>query len=172
MQLETWELLSYIVTVFGLPLAIIAFILEQRKERENEEEEVYQMLSDAYTDFLKLEMSNPDLKLRSQTALDDLSEQQRERVQVMFEILISLFERAYLLAFDDNMTGKQLRRWRSWEDYMREWCSRDDFRKLLPRLLHGEDPDFAIYIQNLANEEVDDPEKNARRLNYSTTPTL
>ena len=36
-----------------------------------------------------------------------------KRVQVMFEILISLFERAYLLAFDDNMTGKQLRRWRS-----------------------------------------------------------
>ena len=156
MKLETWELLSYIVTVFGLPLAIFAFILEQRKERENEEEEVYQMLSDAYTDFLKLEMSNPDLKLRSQSAADDLSEQQRERVQIMFEILISLFERAYLLAFDNKMTGKQLRRWRSWEDYMREWCGRDDFRKLLPQMLHGEDPDFAVYIQHLANEEASD----------------
>ena len=22
------------------------------------------------------------------------------------------------------MTGKQSRRWRSWEDYMREWCAR------------------------------------------------
>ena len=152
MNLETWELLSYIVTVFGLPLAIFAFMLEQRKERENEEEEVYQMLSDAYTDFLKLEMSNPDLKLRSQIANADLSEQQRERIQVMFEILISLFERAYLLAFEDHMTGKQLRRWRSWEDYMREWCGRDDFRKLLPRLLQGEDPDFAQYIRQLANE--------------------
>lgn len=152
MNLETWELLSYIVTVFGLPLAIFAFMLEQRKERENEEEEVYQMLSDAYTDFLKLEMSNPDLKLRSQIANADLSEQQRERIQVMFEILISLFERAYLLAFEDHMTGKQLRRWRSWEDYMREWCGRDDFRKLLPRLLQGEDPDFAQYIRQLADE--------------------
>ena len=151
MKLETWELLSYIVTVFGLPLAIFAFMLEQRKERENEEEEVYQMLSDAYTDFLKLEMSNPDLKLRSQT-IADLSELQQERVQVMFEILISLFERAYLLAYEDNMTGKQLRRWRSWEDYMREWCGRDDFCKLLPRLLHGEDPDFARYIGKLAHE--------------------
>ena len=151
MKLETWELLSYIVTVFGLPLAIFAFMLEQRKERENEEEEVYQMLSDAYTDFLKLEMSNPDLKLRSQT-IADLSELQQERVQVMFEILISLFERAYLLAYEDNMTGKQLRRWRSWEDYMREWCGRDDFRKLLPRLLHGEDPDFARYIGKLSGE--------------------
>lgn len=44
MSLETWELLSYIVTVFGLPLAIVSFMLEQRKERENEEEEVYQLI--------------------------------------------------------------------------------------------------------------------------------
>lgn len=153
MNLETWELLSYIVTVFGLPLAILSFVFEQRKERENEEEEVYQLLSDAYTDFLKLVMANPDLKLRSQVQITDLSEQQQERMQVMFEILISLFERAYLLAYEDNMNGKQLRRWRSWDDYMREWCAREDFRKLLPRLLHGEDPDFSAYIQRLAREE-------------------
>jgi hypothetical protein len=33
MNLETWELLSYVVTVIGLPLAIAVFILQQRKER-------------------------------------------------------------------------------------------------------------------------------------------
>lgn len=153
MKLETWELLSYIVTVFGLPLAIFTFIWQQRKERENEEEEVYQLLSDAYTDFLKLVMANPDLKLRSQQELGNLTEEQRERAQVLFEILISLFERAYLLAYEENMSGKQLRRWRSWEDYMREWCSRDDFRNMLPKLLQGEDPDFSAYILRLANEK-------------------
>ena len=36
-SLVVWELLSYIVTVFGLPLVIVIFIYEQRKERENEE---------------------------------------------------------------------------------------------------------------------------------------
>jgi hypothetical protein len=152
MTLETWELLSYIVTVFGLPLAICTFIWEQRKERENEEEEVYQLLSDAYTDFLRLVIDNPDLKLRSQCEISGLNEEQQERIYVMFEILISLFERAYLLAYEENMSGKQLRRWRSWEDYMREWCEREDFRKLLPRLLHGEDPDFSAYIRRLADE--------------------
>ena len=154
MRLEHWELLSYIVTVFGLPLAIFSFIWQQRKERENEEEEVYQLLSDAYTDFLKLVMQNPDLKLRSQSEIKNLTEEQRERIHVMFEILISLFERAYLLAHEDNMTGKQLRRWASWDDYMREWCERDDFRLTLPRLLHGEDPDFSAYIQKIASENI------------------
>ncbi len=151
--LQTWELTSYIVTAFGLPLGIFAFIWQQRKERENEEEAVYQLLSDAYTDFLMLVMQNADLKLRSQCEIRDLSEEQRERTQVMFEILISLFERAYLLAYEDNMSGKQLRRWASWDDYMREWCQRDDFRLTLPRLLQGEDADFASYIQKIASEK-------------------
>lgn len=110
MSLETWELLSYVVTVFGLPLAIYSFIAEQRKERENEDEEVYQLLTADYTEFLKLVMANPDLKLRSQTAPPDLDEEQQERVLVIYEILISLFERAYLLSYDDKMTSKQRRR--------------------------------------------------------------
>lgn len=173
MNLETWELLSYIVTVFGLPLAIFAFVIEQRKERENEEEEVYQLLSDAYTDFLKLVMDNPDLRLRSQTGCskpdknstaeqgssqqfiaEQFTQEQQERKLVMFEILISLFERAYLLAYEEKMTGKQLRRWRSWEDYMGEWCAREDFRQLLPRLLQGEDPDFSAHILSIAHSKA------------------
>ncbi|MDZ4098021.1 MAG: hypothetical protein U1E13_04885 [Methylophilaceae bacterium] len=154
MNLETWELLSYIVTVFGLPMAIYAFVMEQHKERENEDEEVYQLLTADYTDFLKLVMANPDLKLRSQCETVDLTEEQQERVQVLFEILISLFERAYLLSYDEKMTSKQRRRWLSWEDFMREWCEREDFRKLLPRLLQGEDPDFAAYILKLSNQAV------------------
>ena len=154
MKLETWELLSYIVTVFGFPLAITAYLMEQRKERENEDEEVYELLTSDYTDFLKLVIANPDLKLRSQCEITDLTEEQRERVQVLFEILVSLFERAYLLSYDDKMTRKQQRRWLSWEDFMLEWCGREDFRKLLPRLLQGEDPDFANYIRKLAEQQA------------------
>lgn len=140
--LEIWELLSYVVTVVGLPLAIFTFWQEQRKERENEDEETYTLLSDAYTDFLKLVMENPDLQLRSRVAAPRLTDEQLERRQVVFEILVSLFERAYLLVFDVEMTESQRRRWHSWDDYIREWCRRADFRAMLPRLLEGE-PTFS-----------------------------
>ena len=128
---------SYVVTVVGLPLAIFTFWQEQRKERENEDEETYQLLSDAYTDFLKLVMENPDLQLRSRQAAPQLTDEQRERRQVVFEMLVSLFERAYLLAYDDPMTEKQRRRWHSWDDYMREWCRRPDFCTMLRQLLEA-----------------------------------
>lgn len=148
--LETWELMSYVVTVIGLPLAIAVFIFEQRKERNNEEEEVYQLLSDNYQEFLKIALANPDLRLFASEETPALSAEQRERMFIIFSMLISLFERAYLLLYEKDMTEKQARRWRSWEDYMSEWCSRADFRALLPTLLRGEDPEFSGYIERLA----------------------
>jgi hypothetical protein len=151
---DWWQLLANLVTVFGLPLAIYTFVLEQRKERENEDAEVYQLLSDAYIDFLKLILEHPDLKLRTRDATPDLTEEQRERMQVLFEILISLFERAYLTAYSDSMTPQQRRRWHSWDDFMREWCRRSDFNSALPSLLQGEDFDFAEYISRIAEEQA------------------
>ncbi len=149
MTIGTWELLSYVVTVIGLPLAIIVFLYEQRKERDNEDEEVYQMLSDNYQDFLKVTLANPDLRLFSAEKTPQLTEEQNERMYIIFSMLISLFERAYLLLYEEDMTPRKLRRWRSWDDYMREWCQREDFRIVLDIQLHGEDPDFVAYLRTL-----------------------
>lgn len=82
----TWfeyiEAASYLVTVIGLPLAIVVFVYEQRRERQTQ------------------------------------------------------------------------RLWLSWEDYLREWCRRPDFREALPELLQGEDEDFRAHIQNIARHET------------------
>jgi len=152
-DLETWELASYVVTVIGLPLAIALFLYEQRKERANEEDEVYQLLSNAYNDFLRVVIDNADLHLRSNAPTPDLTPEQRERMLAIFDMLISLLERAYLTAWSPDMTPEQKRRWNSWEDFMREWVRRDDFYNRLPELLRGEDPEFAVYLRALAQEE-------------------
>lgn len=148
----TWELLSYVVTVVGLPMAIFVFAFEQRKERANEEDEIQQMLSDSYADFLKLVIENSDLRLMSQRQSPNFSEEQRERVLGLYAILITIFERAYIMSYVHERTGRRARHWRSWEDIMAEWCERDDFRALLPELLLGEDEEFAQYIVALAEK--------------------
>ena len=154
----TWfewaEGLSYVVTIFGLPLAIVVFVYEQRRERQGEEEELYQRLSDEYTNFLKLVLANPDLHLlRKSTRDDPLTEEQNERKLAIFNILISLFERAYILVYEEKMDRQTQRLWLSWEDYMREWCRRKDFRDALPDLLKGEDEDFSAHIRRIAESE-------------------
>lgn len=147
---DLMELASYLVTVIALPFAIVVFVWEQRRERANEEEEIYLKLADDYSRFMELVLQNSDLKLRSNLA-SALSEEQIDRRLALYSILISLFERAYLLVYEERMDRKQLRMWKSWEDFMREWCEREDFRNALPDLLHGEDPDFVMEIRKLAS---------------------
>jgi hypothetical protein len=150
---DAFEFASFVVTVVGLPCAIAIFFYEQRKERENEEEEQYQHLSDAYNAFLKIVLDNADLQLRTHEPLPNPTPEQRERMLVIFDMLISLFERAFLVAHKDDMDATERRRWNSWDDYMREWCRRDDFFNALPLLLRGEDAAFQGYIKHVAQEE-------------------
>jgi hypothetical protein len=160
MDVGTWELLSYIVTTIGLPAAILVFLYEQKKERDNEDEEVYQLLSDNYQEFLKITLDHPDLHLFTAEQTPELNDQQRERMLIIFNMLMSLFERAYLLMYSPKMSAQQRRRWLSWEDYMLEWSRREDFRALLPELLEGEDPEFVTYFRNLvatASRAVEEP---------------
>lgn len=152
-SLEFWELLSYVVTVFALPFGLWTYMSDQRKERENEEAEIYQKLSDEYTDFSVLLLENADLKLGTQTYREaQFSEEQLERKRIIFEILISIFERAFILVYEENMSPRTRRLWLSWDDYMRFWCRRYDFRSILEELLQGEDPDFGQYIRNVSRQ--------------------
>ena len=150
---EFWEIASFVVTTLALPFAILFFAWEQRKERDNEDEEQYQLLADAYIDFLKTVLEHPDLQLRTNEPLRDPTPEQKDRMLTIFDMLISLFERAYLVAYKPRMTETEARRWNSWDDYMREWCRREDFHNALPSLLRGEDPEFRDYICRIAEEE-------------------
>jgi hypothetical protein len=152
---ETWEVLSYVVTVIGLPLAILVFVYERRREYQQDEEEIYQRLSDEYTEFMKLVLQNADLRLLQRGGeVAELTAEQHERRFALFNILVALFERAFLLVHEDDMPEQTRRMWQSWEDYMREWCRRPEFRSALPEMLQGEDPAFARHIQVIADAEA------------------
>jgi len=155
MSTETWELLSYVVTVVGLPFGIGVFIYDKSRERQNEEEEIYQQLTDEYADFLKLVLNHSDLRLFQKHGEEaELDSEQSERKNILFDILTSLFERAYILVYEEKMDRQTKRLWGTWDDYIRWWCKRKDFRAALPELLHGEDPDFVDYMNRILKESV------------------
>ena len=75
--IEIVEFSFYLVETFALPFAILVFVIERRKERFVDEEELYQRLSDEYTSFLKLVLYNSDLQLLRRSApLAQLNEEQ------------------------------------------------------------------------------------------------
>ena len=150
--LEWLEALSYLVTIVGLPLAIGVYVYDRRRDRQNDEEEIFLRLSDEYADFMRLVIDNADLRLRSPTPPVGLTEEQQERKLALFAILVSLFESAYVLVYEERMSRQQQRLWQSWQDYMHEWCQREDFRTALSPLLVGEDPGFVATIRRTAEE--------------------
>jgi hypothetical protein len=157
-SLEYWELASYVVTVIGLPYAIILFWWEERRERQNEEEEIYQRLSDEYADFSQLLLENADLRLITGDVPDSaLTPEQKERKKIIFDLLVSLFERAFILVYEEDMDKQQARLWASWADYIDFWCKRPDFRAALPELLSGEDPDFGAYLHKVVDKHASSP---------------
>ena len=148
------EALSYLVTILGLPLAIAVFVHEQRKSRQNEENALHRLLSEEYDRFLSVLLDHSDLLLLQSRPDLKLTEEQEERKYVLLSILVSLFEKAYIILHSQSMSRDTQRLWQSWEDYMREWCRREDFRRLLPRLLEGEDAQFSEHIERIAAEEA------------------
>jgi len=156
--LEWLEAASYIITIVGLPFAIGVYVYDRRRDQQNDEEEIFLRLSDEYADFMRLVIDNADLHLLSPAAKDELSEEQLVRKHALFAILVSLFERAYVLVYEDDMSRQQTRLWQSWEDYMHEWCQREDFRAALPALLQGEDPGFVATIRRIAQTTAGMPQ--------------
>jgi hypothetical protein len=151
---ELWEFLANVVTALGFPFAIFVFWREQRKTRESEAQQAWAVLADNYTRFMELVLENPDLRIGSDEPTPELSKEQKERMMALFAILVTLFERSYINLHTPKMKGRQLRRWRSWEDYMRDWCRRADFRAALPYLLEGSDPEFVVHLSRIAHEEA------------------
>jgi hypothetical protein len=142
-----------VVTILGFPTAILVFIYEHRRRLGNEESELHRHLSEEYDNFLRLVLDNADLLLlRVSNVPSTLSEEQLERKEIIYRMLVSLFEKAYIILYSENMKQDAKRRWMSWEDDMTEWCRKREFVALLPELLEGEDDAFSQHILAIAKD--------------------
>lgn len=146
------EMLSNLVTALGLPFGIYVFWKQRQRENENEEIAIYESITSDYNEFLRLLTQHSDLKLWSKTSTGPLTEEQEERLMILFDLLMSLFERAWLLSWSPKMTPPEARRWAAWDNSIREWLRREDFAARLPHLMHGNDPEFSDYIRRVADE--------------------
>ena len=63
---------------------------------------------------------------------------------------MSLFEKAYIILYSENMNPDAKRRWMSWEADMTDWCRKKEFVDLLPELLESEDDAFSRHILAIA----------------------
>ena len=145
--LTTMELLSYVATVVGIPMAIVIFIIQEHKERESEQEEIYDKLMDHYSRIQEKLFEHPELD-QHDIPLDDAEAARRQLI--LYEMLVSLFERAFILLQGETAPSYR-RMWNSWLDYIEIWCERPNFRAALPRLMLREDAAFVAVMAKTTN---------------------
>jgi hypothetical protein len=142
------EIIALVITILGAPVAIFFYFKERRKERQDREYGTYNALDDKYIDFLNLCLTNADLGIY-QMAEDvdkNLSEDQKQRRTVIFEILICLFERAYLMYKDQSEAIKR-NQWAGWNAYIEDWMENVQFLDAWENTLSAQyDNDFLKHM--------------------------
>jgi transcriptional regulator with XRE-family HTH domain len=151
---ETFQVLANISTALGIPLAISLFYQDRKKEIREREYIAYDSLDSNYIEYLKLCLDNPDLDvfdLPIEEGKERLSEQER-RETIMFGILFSVLERAFLM-YEDESTGIKIRRRIEWERYIvNDWIPREKFRKMWKIQGEGYYINFVRYMNSLIRQ--------------------
>ncbi|MBN2807559.1 MAG: hypothetical protein JXR22_12950 [Prolixibacteraceae bacterium] len=145
------QIVSGIVTILGLPLALVLFFNEKRKERKEREYGTYNALDDKYIRFLELCLEKPELDVIEYPINTDVKLKDRQE-QILFLILISNLERAFLMYHDQSNKIKESQ-WLGWVAYMKDYAKKDNFRKKWPELGTQFDKQFVEFMDSLMNDK-------------------
>ena len=139
----------------GVPVAITLFYRAKRREQRDREYGTYDALDDGYTAYLQLALDNPDLDV-ADTPLPQPVAQAPERDHrelIVFSVLLSLLERAFLMYADKSDSVRQ-QQWSGWETYIHAWCGRENFRRMWGVQGNGYDGRFTSYMKSRLAEAL------------------
>lgn len=161
LSLEDWSHIATIAAGFSVPLALAAFVLDQKKQKAERELQAYLHSSREYRDYLRLCIENNDLHTYDYMAdrSKEFTPDKRRRRMAVLDVLVSTMETAYFL-YQDESTELKRKQWEGWEQYIADWCSRPDFRQAWKEYLgYQYDKNFLATVnaimERVVKEEAD-----------------
>lgn len=143
------DLLVKIAQVVGIPVGVWVYAYNKRRERQAREYATYHALDEKYIDYLRLCLENDDLDVADHE-MDDPPKRTpaiRHRELLVFTILISILERAFLM-YKGQADPIRKKQWSGWEDYTASWFDRENFQEAWDKL--GQfDEDFLCFMSEL-----------------------
>ena len=151
-EVALWaSLLASVATFLGIPIALFAFHLDQRRTRQERELSAFLTLNSLYMEHLRICLEHPEVEpvetilgIGSRSRLD---ERQRREVVVLL-MVVSMMETAYFL-YRDQTSSFRRRQWSGWEGYIRMWCRHPGFRAHWPGIVEQFDTEFAEHIRRI-----------------------
>jgi hypothetical protein len=144
------DVIDKLVVILGLPIAFIQYFRTKRKEKRDREYGTYNALDEKYLEFQKLCLGHPYLNIFDipDAHPNKLDEKQVKEELILFTMLFSIFERAYLL-YSDQYSDIKKKQWLGWDDYIRSFCQRDNFLRAWEISGNTFDTDFESYMEKV-----------------------
>jgi len=149
------SIVSDLILALGLLPTAIGIWWQQKKTNEDRENGTYDSLDTRYTKFLELCCKYPELEVYDplRDNWSELDGQQQKKQLILYQILVSLLERAYILYHEKHIfrSDIRIRQWTGWETYMKDYATRPNFRYVWieKKIGEGMDTGFFDHMQNL-----------------------
>lgn len=152
-EVKKWfELLSYAATIIGIPMAILIYYKDRIKERKIREKEVLFIHYSLYVDYLKICLSYPELNVYISPFLKDKSSESERKELIVFEILFTYLESAYLY-YKDLSDDIKLNRWDGWVGYIKDFSKQQNFVKAWQMSEGQWDKDFMKFMNTIIDSK-------------------
>jgi len=125
------EIATFVITILGLPAAIFIYLAEQKLQRDEREYGTYDALDDKYIEIQQLCLDYPELDIfdTPYETPRNLTEAQQKQEEAILLIRISIFERAFLM-YQRAPTKTKAGQWQGWDEEIKEWLGRANFRSV------------------------------------------
>lgn len=134
---------ALVSTIAIIPAALL-FIINQWHQIALLRDEKLKLMTDQYQMFLDKCLAFPRLRLEEcldgPALAETLSSDEKYQRDVLFELLVSIFEQAFLI-YADRISTDRSRQWNGWERYIRSYARRSDFRDWWVRSRFEGDPE-------------------------------
>lgn len=147
------EFIYYVVIVLGVPTGLYQYIQAKRREREDWERHIFDEVSASYIAFQQLCLERPYLDVFDipDERPVELTPLQAKEEMIAFTVLLSIFERAYLL-YSEHPTPITAAQGREWDVHIRGYFERPNFRHAWQVGASSYDPRFVAYIDEIERQ--------------------
>jgi hypothetical protein len=124
------EGLTYLIAIFGVPVAIFLYRRDIAASHEQREWEIYESVQEKYLEFINAALAQPRVGVvwsEPDIARDDLPPAERVTQDLLFDLLCSVFERAFIV-YQRARHGQRQQQWAGWLGWIDEYASRRNFR--------------------------------------------
>jgi hypothetical protein len=146
------EAASNWATGIGLPLAIVVYWLQHRRDRVQRELETFSSVGTDYLQYLHTCLDHPIASIYAHQGSRGPPRSKDEiREALLFEILLCNLEIAFF-RYRDQSTDLKRRQWNGWERYVRDWCETRWFQEHWVGFDDSYDTEFGDSVARILNE--------------------